>query len=294
MPQGRACFDSLQMATGPRPHVVVRPAAPDAPPGEWLHPRDARDSAAMLYLHGGGYAFDPAVTRRFAAGLAERLQLPAFYLHYRLAPEHPHPAQLEDALRAWRHLLDSGHAPERLVICGDSAGGHLALMLIAALRDVGLPQPAITLALCPWTDVGRRGDSQFAHDVFDMLQGDYTLQFGRWFRGATPQEPPADSPMTQAFHDVSPVYLQAGGREILVDMIRDFARHAGAHGAAVRLDTWPAMPHDFQAYEDALPESRDALGRIADAVTWALQGATMPPSNARTEFDTWQRTRAAT
>lgn len=242
----------------------------------------------ILYFHGGGFAFDPAVTLRFVAMLAQRLRAPVWSIRYRLTPEHAHPAQMEDALAAYRHLLATGVPSTRIVLCGDSAGGHLVRMLLAALRRNELPQPSLAIGLCPLTDIGRRGDSQFGHDRYDMLQGEQTWRFGRWYQGVSGAEADALSPMGQRYHDVAPIYLQAGGKEILVDMIRDFAAHARQNGAAVRLDVWDDMPHEFQMYGDGLPQSREALASLSAVIVWALDRR-LPPTvpGPATEIDTF-------
>lgn len=231
----------------------------------------------MLYLHGGGYTFHAAVTQHFIAMLAQMLQVPIFSVDYRLTPEHPHPAQIEDALAAFRFLIGKGTDPGSLVVCGDSAGGHLALMTLVGLREAGLPQPALAIALSPWTDIGRRGESQFGHDRYDMVQGYQTLRFAQWLKGGGDYTDAELSPMGQDFRGVAPIYLQAGGKEILVDMIRDFACHARDQGAAVRLDVWEHMTHEFHAYGDTLEESRQAIACLRAALDWVTGDANAPP-----------------
>lgn len=284
---GRAYFDSLYTLAEAKPDVDVRPAAPGEPPGHWFIPRGRRGPHTVLYFHGGGYAFYAAVTRHFIAMLAQQLQLPVFAPDYRLTPEHPHPAQLDDALAAYRHLLGAGVAPRRLIVCGDSAGGHLVLMVLSRLHQAGLAQPAIGIALSPWTDIGRRGASQFGHDRFDMVQGYQTLRYGRWLKGDTAATDAQLSPIAQSFGGVAPVYLQAGGKEILVDMIRDFAQALREQGAAVRLDVWEHMTHEFHAYGDTLPQSRQAIQRLREAIAWATRDAAAQPfpAIAQTEVD---------
>lgn len=271
--EARAYFDSLIPVLDPAPDVDIRPSLPGEPRGDWFIPRTRRGGATLLYLHGGGYTFYAAVTRQFIAMLADWLGLPIFAPDYRLTPEHPHPAQIEDALAAYRFLIDQGTDPARLVVCGDSAGGHLTLMTIAKLREAGLPQPAIGIAISPWTDVGRRGASQFGNDRYDLVQGYMTLQFAAWLKGAGDFSDAELSPICQDFRGLAPLYLQAGGKEILVDMVRDFAWTARGQGARVRLDVWEHMTHEFHAHGRDLPDSRDALDRIGAAIRWAAEPA---------------------
>lgn len=288
MTQARAYFDSLQMMLGDSSEVEVQASAAGEPRGEWFLPRQLRSAQTLLYFHGGGYAFYAGVTRHFIAMLAQWLGLRVFALDYRLTPEHAHPAQIDDALAAYRWLLERGVAPADLVLGGDSAGGHLALMCLARLKAEALPQPALCLALSPWTDIGRRGASQFGNDRYDLVQGDQTLLYGGWLRGGSGLDDAALSPIGQDFRGTAPIYLQAGGKEILVDMIRDFAETLRRQDAAVRLDVWPLMNHEFHAYGDTLPESREAITCLRQAIAWARAApAGQPfPCHAGTELDT--------
>lgn len=286
--QARAYFDSLYTVVDAQPAVEVRPSAPGEPRGHWFIPRACASRPTMLYFHGGGYAFYAEVSRHFIAMLADRLQVRIFAPDYRLTPEHPHPAQTDDAMAACRYLLEGGLQPGQWLIGGDSAGGHLALMTLLHLRRSGLSQPALALALSPWTDIGRRGDSQFGHDRYDMVQGYQTLQFAQWLKDGSGRSDAELSPTAQDFSAVAPIYLQAGGKEILVDMIRDFARLAQRQGARVRLDVWPDMTHEFHAYGETLPQSREAIDRLRRAIAGVLGGGAASFDRiARTEVDGW-------
>lgn len=286
--EGRAYFDSVYTLLDRFPDVEVRATGPGEPRGHWFTPRVRRNEGTMLYFHGGGYTFYFEVTRHFITMLAHELGMPIFAPDYRLTPEHAHPAQLEDGLAAYRHLLRHGVAPEKLILCGDSAGGHLTLMTLVRLRELSLPRPALAIALSPWTDIGRRGWSQFGNDPYDMVQGYMTLRFADWLRGDTQATDEQLSPIHQDLRDLGPIYLQAGGKEILVDMIRDFARAVRDQGGAVRLDVWEHMNHEFQAYGDHLPESREALDRVRRAVLWGLDATNVFSACAATEVDSGQ------
>ena len=284
--ESRAYFDSLYTVIEANPQVEVRPSGSGEPRGDWFIPRQHTSPLTLLYFHGGGYAFYGAVSRHFIAMLAEWLRVPIFAPDYRLTPEHPHPAQIDDGLAAYRFLLGTGVAPSRLIVGGDSAGGHLALMLLARLTSFDLPQPALTVGLSPWTDIGRRGASQFGNDRYDMVQGCQTLRYGQWFKGGTACSDAELSPIHQDFRGAAPVYLQAGGKAILVDMIRDFARTLQSQGAPVRLDVWDHMTHEFHAYGDTLPQSAQAIAclRAAIALATAADGPAFP-ANTWTEVD---------
>jgi epsilon-lactone hydrolase len=240
--------------------------AQNGPAGAWLVPEHRTTEANVLYFHGGGYAFHAAVTKQFARMLAGMLGARTFALNYRLTPERPHPAQLDDAVAAYRCLLEQGIDPARLVVAGDSAGGHLALMLLLALRDKGLPQPALVIGMCPWTDIGEHGGSLTANNRFDLVQGYMAIQFGKWLQGNTTYSREELSPIFHDFSGLAPIYLQGGGREILIDMIRNFAVSQAANGTEIMLDVWPDMTHEFQAYGSTLPESKEAFQRMRDAI----------------------------
>jgi len=281
----RAYFDSVYGLLETFPDVDVRPTGTGEPRGHWFVPQVRHSEATMLYLHGGGYTFYAGISHHFVACLAHYLGVTVFAPDYRLTPEHPHPAQLEDALAAYRYVLGRGVTPSTLVLGGDSAGGHLALMTLSQLRQADLPPPALTLGLSPWTDIGLRGKSQFGNDRYDLVQGYMTLQFAQWLKGGQDLSDAALSPICQDFRHLGPIYLQAGGKEILVDMIRDFASTVAAQGAGVRLDVWEHMVHEFHGYGNCIPESRDALTRLREAIAWALNQPHSFAVDARTECD---------
>lgn len=261
--RGRLILDSLQTETDDTYHVTSQPSA--VPKGHWHIPDHTGSDAVILYLHGGGYAFHGAMSVRFAQMLAHHTKLRLFAPDYRLTPEHPHPAQAEDALAAWNHLTHETPA-HRIVVIGDSAGGHMALMLLQTLKARGLPQPALCAGLCPWTDIGDRGASLHGNDPYDLVQGWMALRFGQWLDPDGRFGRAALSPIAQDYAGLAPIYLQTGGREILRDMIRDFATVQKERGADVVLDEWPDMPHDFQAYDSYRPASTEALLRLRQVI----------------------------
>ncbi|WP_374352628.1 alpha/beta hydrolase [Chitinimonas sp.] len=291
--EGRAYFDSVYGVVRDYPDVAIRATGAGEPPGHWFIPTRVRSDATMLHFHGGGYAFYAGVSHHFAACMAHTLGIRIFAPDYRLTPEHPHPAQRDDALAAYAYLLQQGVNPAKLILCGDSAGGHLALMTRVNLQQAGLPAPALTIGLSPWTDTGLRGASQFGNDRYDLVQGHMTVQFSRWLKGGQPLSDAELSPIYQDFSDLGPVYLQAGGLEILVDMIRAFASTVKAQGGQVRLDVWPQMMHEFQSYGDYLPESREALQRLAEAIDWATGKVADFAGASWTECDHWRTSQKA-
>ncbi len=282
-PRARTYLDSLQTRTGEVYEVGKRPGPTNGPKGYWLDPKNQLSDAVLLYFHGGGYSFDAFTSDEFAALLAHTTGARMFRLKYRLTPEHPHPAQAQDALEAYRYLLDQV-APERLVLIGDSAGGHMTLMTLLAAKQAGLPQPALAIGLCPWTDIGARGASLKTNDRYDLAPGWSPVMYGKLLtNGRLDELREALSPIFHDFSGLAPIYMQGGGREVLIDMIRDFARIQADHGANICLDVWPNMTHDFFGNGQSLPESAEALKRINQAIEAAMLGSPIN-SFARTEI----------
>ncbi len=264
--RARAYFDSVQTETDEVFAVDRRASGANEPPGEWFTARAHTSPVTLLHFHGGGYSFHAGISKRFAELLTHRLGLELFLPDYRLTPEHPHPAQLEEGFAAYRFLLERGVDPASLVVSGDSAGGHLALMLLLKLREAGLPQPALAIGLCPWTDIGERGESFYGNDRTDLVQGAMAFEFGKRLSRGTGLSREALSPIAQDYRGTAPIYLQGGGSEVLIDMIRDFAAKLRSEGHPAMLDVWPNMTHNFHAHGGTLAESREALDRIAEAI----------------------------
>lgn len=261
--RGRLLFDSLQTETDDTYDVEIEPQTDWQ--GHWHRPTKRHNRATILYFHGGGYAFHGAMSRRFASMLAHHTGADVFAPEYRLTPEHSHPAQTEDALAAWRNLTKHV-SPENIIVIGDSAGGHMALMLLQTLKQEGLEQPALCIGLCPWTDIGNRGESLLTNDKYDLVQGWMALKFGQWLDPKNRFGREALSPIYHDFVGLAPLYIQAGGREILHDMIAEFAQVQTNNGADITFDEWPDMPHDFQAYDSLKTSAAQALERIVSVI----------------------------
>ena len=269
----RVCEDSIVFDSPLPLRVRVETSSLPSVRGNWHYPENASRGRTVLYFHGGGYAFFSAAHNQMINHIACAARSDVFSLDYRLSPEHTHPAQLEDALGAYRALLDTGHDARRLVVAGDSAGGHLALLLLRELRDRQLPMPALVIGLCPWTELDADPASLSRNDRYDWVQSATTRQFAEWFVGGDRAAWRGLSPVSFDVAGFPPMYLQAGGKEVLYDMICRFASHVADSGGAVTLDVWADMTHDFQAYGQLLEESRAALSRIGDAVEHYVEGA---------------------
>ena len=229
-----------------------------------LDPVGASTDHVILYLHGGGYVMNSLEThKKLAAGVAAATGCRAISFDYRLAPEDPFPAAVDDALDAYRWLLANGYAPSRIAVSGDSAGGGLTVATLIAARDAGLAQPAATATMSPWTDLEGTGATMTANEGVDLMidRAAMTGIAAIYLTGADPRSALA-SVIYADLQGLAPMYIQVGGHETLLD---DSTRLAvrGAHaGVDVRLDVFPEMQHVFQSGLGMLPESDEALSRI--------------------------------
>jgi epsilon-lactone hydrolase len=227
-------------------------------PCESCTPRAARPERSLLYLHGGGYVIGSiAGYRDLVSRLAVGANARVVSVDYRLAPEHPFPAQQDDCLAAARALLAEGTPPRKLAIAGDSAGAALAVATMCALRDLGLPLPAAAVLICPWTEPFADGGSMVDYDRFDF--GDRAILV-RWARDtAAPPDDPRFHVPNAKLANLPPLLVQGGGAEILFDQIHRFAGQARAAGVDVELEMAPDMFHDFHLQAALLPEGAAAL-----------------------------------
>jgi acetyl esterase/lipase len=199
--RGREYEDALVFYSPVREQVTIEPAEGQVR-GDWYRPVTGGEDVTLLYLHGGGYASYPRAYRNFIALVTLAARSRTFALNYRLIPEHPFPAQLDDALAAYRWLLETGTDPGRLVVAGDSAGGNLLLALLLSLRDSGTPLPALGVGICPWTDVGNGGESMTRNEPFDWVEKAMAVRWAlprcgraepdRLSRARGPERAPAD------------------------------------------------------------------------------------------------------
>jgi acetyl esterase/lipase len=235
--------------------------------GSWIVPKGIDSNLTMLYLHGGGYAFYPrSFYNNLGAEIALSVECRMFALDYRLTPEHKFPAQLEDAVNAYRWLLSKGVSPGRIVIGGDSAGGNLTLALLLFLRDSELPLPALAVCLSPATDFEGNSAGVPVNSELDWINQRMALQWAGWFCAQEQRGNPLVSPVNADLRNLAPLYIQAGGSEILLPSIQAFVQKAQHQGAEVVLETWPGMNHDFQAFGYDVPQSAEAIERIGEII----------------------------
>ena len=226
---------------------------------------DANHDAVMLWFHGGWYVIgSPRTSAGLSSDLARRVDAKVISVDYRLAPEHPYPAALQDATAAYRGLLDSGVDPRSIAIVGESAGGGLAVALLASLAENGLAQPAAAFLLSPWTDLTLSGETMasmvgidpvFTREKVSVRAADYV--------GSADPADPSISPIFADLHGLSPILIQVGSHEILLDDSISLARRAAIDDVDITLDVTPGVPHGFQAFAAMLEEGDAALTRAA-------------------------------
>jgi acetyl esterase/lipase len=267
----RVAFDALA-APSPRVFRQVKRERTDAfgVPATWFSPHAALGPGArgttVLYLHGGGYVFGSArshaeVIARIALLSSARALAP----EYRLAPEHPFPAAVDDAVGVYEKLLAGGVDPKRVVVAGDSAGGGLTLALLLRLRDAGAPLPAGAALLCPWVDLTAKGGSLVENAPYDWTS---EAAGRRWVRAYVDREDPGHPFVSPYFADLSglpPLFVQVGGAELIRDQVTALAARAKDHGADVRLVVEPDMVHNWQTFA-WFAHCRGALEGIASFV----------------------------
>nr|QRD81044.1 lipolytic protein [uncultured bacterium] len=262
----RALFEAAAAALPPVEGVQVEPVTVAGRPAEWVARPGAPAEPALLYLHGGAYVLgSPATHRRLTSALALATGARVLALDYRLAPEHPYPAAVDDAVAAWRWLVErEGLAPEQLGIAGDSAGGGLAVATMVAARDAGLPLPAAAALLSPWVDLEGRGES-----VRTRAAADPMLDAGRmpaitamYLAGQDPRAPLA-SPIHADLRGLPPLLIHAGDREILLDDAVRLAERARDAGVDVTCEVWPEMIHVWHFFTGLAPEATEGVARVA-------------------------------
>ena len=242
------------------------PVSADGVACEWIAAPNSHDDRTLLYLHGGGYVIGSISTHRgHVARLSQASGARALSVDYRLAPEHPFPAGLEDAQKAYRWLLEQGCDPAHTAIAGDSAGGGLSVATLVSLRDAGVPLPVAGVLLSPWVDLEGIGDSvKTRADADPMVEISGLLKMARlYLHGANPRTPLA-APLYADLQGLPPLLIQVGTAEILLDDSTRLAKLAESAGVEVELEAWEDMIHVWQALAPLVPEATEAIQRIGD------------------------------
>jgi monoterpene epsilon-lactone hydrolase len=256
----RAMYDGMGKQYPLPDDVKLEPVDANGVKAEWSSTPAADASRAILYLHGGGYVIGSIASHRhLAAELGRAAGVRTLALDYRLAPEAPFPAAVDDALAGYRFLLDSGIKPSSIAIAGDSAGGGLTLATLLAARDAGLPQPACGFCISPWTDLELTGATMITKADDPMVEAHSAGRMAADYLGKTHPHTPLASPLHADFTGIAPLLIHVGSAEALLD---DSIRVAGVAGAAdvpVRLEVWPEMLHVWHFFHPILADARKAI-----------------------------------
>jgi acetyl esterase/lipase len=233
-------------------------------PAAKILPANADSKKIILHLHGGGYVTGGSASHlMMCIPMVQTLKMNMLLPDYHLAPEHPFPAAVDDALRTYRLLLSQGHLAKDIVITGDSAGGGLALATVLSLRDNAEPLPAAVICFSPWADLTHAGESHIANAKKDIVLTTALLK--EWALAYTDENNlrnPLVSPVHADFHGFPPLFIQVDDSEILLDDARTLADKARANGVDVVLKTWSGLWHVWPALGSAIPETQKAFEEI--------------------------------
>jgi acetyl esterase/lipase len=256
----RARLDEVAAVDPPPSDVVFTPVEIGGVPAEWSAAPGVGGDRVLLMLHGGGYCSGSLKSHRtMAAGIGRAAGARVLALGYRLAPEHPYPAALEDALAAWRWLRTEGFAPERMAIGGDSAGGGLTLACMLSLRAAGEALPGAAWLVSPWTDLTMSGASMDEKDAVDpLIHRAYLQSLAEAYLAGHDARDPLVSPLFADLAGLPPCLVQVGSSETLLDDAVRLARALGAADVPVRLEVWPQMIHAWMLWAARLSDGRRA------------------------------------
>jgi epsilon-lactone hydrolase len=249
--------------------VKCEPVDANGVKAEWITATNAAPDRVILYLHGGGYVMGSIDTHReLVARLSKAAQARALALDYRLAPEHPFPAAVDDSITAYRWLLAQGYKPGRIVVAGDSAGGGLAVSTLLALRDIGAPAPAGAACISPWVDFEAEGESMTSRAAQDpLVSREMILNIAKMYVGEKGNlREPLAAPINATLNDLPPLFIQVGDAETLLDDSTRLADHAEKAGIDVTLQIWDEMPHVWHLAAPVLPEGQAAIEKIGEFV----------------------------
>ncbi|MDX6315079.1 MAG: epsilon-lactone hydrolase [Streptomyces sp.] len=275
----RRLFDAMRAATPLPDGTTTVDGRLGGVPVVFAQPPGVSPSApVVLFFHGGAYVLGSAAAGvSLAAGLAARAGGRGISVGYRLAPEHPFPAAVHDALAAYRALLDDGVPPSRIAVAGDSAGGGLAVAALVAARDAGLPLPSSAVVFSPWSDLTLSGASVTARADDDLVLTADVLRHGAadYLRSAAPGSALASPGLAADLGGLPPLLIQVGSHEILLDDAMRLAARAAAFDVPVDLQIRPGLPHVFQRFNGTgqLDEADAAMDAAGDFVRRALAPA---------------------
>lgn len=264
----RAGFEKMAVFLGGAPDAKCEAVDAGGVPAEWVAAPGVDAERAVLYLHGGGYAIGSLNThRRLAYDISAASSARVLVIDYRLAPEHPFPAAVDDAAAAWRWMLAQGLDPSRIAIAGDSAGGGLTIATLVNLRDQKLGLPGCAVAISPWVDLEGLGASITGRAAQDpMVQKEGLLWMAGLYLAGKDAKSPLAAPLHADLGGLPPILVQVGTAETLLDDAMRIAEKLHRAGVDVKLTIWPNMLHVFPLFAPILSEGRDGCLEIGNFI----------------------------
>ncbi|MEU3269570.1 alpha/beta hydrolase [Saccharomonospora sp. NPDC006951] len=281
----RDLFEELHVVTREPENVCYAETDVNGVPALWCVPKECAVDRVLLYFHGGGFMVGSMYLHRKLAGhLASAVGARALVLNYRLAPEHPFPAQIEDGVTAYRWLLGQGIPARQIASVGDSAGGNLCTTVVLRLRELGLPLPAAIAPMSPWYDLTLSSETLETNAPLDAVVQKPILEGMRAaLLGSVRPDDPRINPLWADLRGLPPMLIHTGGHETLLDDTHRFAEHAERAGVSVSVQIVPEMQHDFTLLAGHAPEADNAIRVMGEWMRERI-GLTMPasaPVNAR-------------
>jgi len=248
--------------------VAVEKQTVNGMAAEWILPENATEGCVLLYIHGGGFISGSCRTHRaIVAKFALGCRLKSLVFDYRLAPEHPFPAGLDDCIGAYRWLLEEGYRPEDIVVGGESAGGTLTLSLLLALKEKKIPLPRAAFSISPVTDLRCQAPSFETNAKNDIAPINASKVWTGYYVGRNDPAAPLLSPQMGDYKGLPPLHICVGTHEIHYDDCAGVAAKAKAHGVDVTFSQWPKMVHAFPILSPLFPEAKMAMEEICEFVT---------------------------
>lgn len=263
--QLRAGFAAMAQHYPPAPDAVFERVDASGVRAEWVSLESGGERPVVLYFHGGGYCIGSAQTHRdLVSRICRAAGARALSVDYRLAPEHPHPAAVEDGVQGYRWLRKQGIPARSIVVAGDSAGGGLTLATLLALRDAGDELPAAGICISPVTDLAKEGESMRTRiDLDPMVNPASSTRYAQMYIAGGDTKTPLASPLYADLKGLPPLLILVGTSEVLFDDSTRFARKAQEAGLTCEIDVWEEMVHIWPFFAAELPEGRQAIGRMA-------------------------------
>tara|TARA_R110000868_G_scaffold393762_1_gene664862 strand:+ start:3098 stop:4009 length:912 start_codon:yes stop_codon:yes gene_type:complete len=268
----RKAYDGMGDMFPPADDVTLEKVSANGVSAEWSSTPNANQDRVILYVHGGGYVIGSVASHRhLVTELGRAAGTRTLSLDYRLAPEHPFPAAVDDALAGYKFLLAQGFEPGDITIAGDSAGGGLTVATLLAIKDAGLQQPACGFCISPWIDLEALGNSMVTQAALDpMVQKDGLLGMAAAYLNGGNARAPLAAPLYGDFRGIAPLLIQVGAAETLLDDATRLASVAGAADVEVNLQVWPEMIHVWHFFHPILGAARHAIKGAGEIISKAM------------------------